>query len=110
MARFDEFAGAVKSGAKVIGKDLFREFQAQAVDDAREFLKRTEVELRQWTAQLARQELTPAEFEDLVRGQKDLAELHALTQKGIALAKLERFRRQLIDLVIGSAFRVFGGR
>lgn len=107
LSRFDDFGRAVKDGAKVLGRDLVREFQAQAVADARDFLDRTRDDLRVWTAQLARRALTRAEFSDLVKGRRDLAELHALTRKGVELARLERFRTRLIRLVIDSAFRVF---
>jgi hypothetical protein len=51
--------------------------------------------------------MSKREFQDLVKGEKDLAKLHALTEAGIATARLERFRSGLITLVIDSAFGRF---
>jgi hypothetical protein len=107
MARFDKFLRLVKDGARELGKDLFKDFDKEALADARAFLKQSEDDLRQWTRQLSRKEMTKKEFNVLVKGQKDLAELAALTKAGIGLAKLERFRTKLIDLVVDSAFSVF---
>lgn len=107
LSRFDDFGRAVKDGAEVIARDLFGELRAQAVADARDFLSRTRGDLRAWTALLARRELTRAEFGDLVKGQRELARLHALTRQGVELARLERFRVRFINLVIRSAFREF---
>jgi ABC-type ATPase with predicted acetyltransferase domain len=63
--------------------------------------------LRRWTRELRDNELTKAEFADLVKGQKDLAQLAALTQAGLALAALQRFRDGLMKLVIDTAFKTF---
>jgi len=42
-------------------------------------------------------------FTDLVQGKKALAEIHALTQAGIAAIKLEKFRTELVKLVVDTA-------
>jgi hypothetical protein len=42
-----------------------------------------------------------------VQGKKDLAELEALEQAGLSLARLEEFRNTLVGLVIDTAFTVF---
>jgi hypothetical protein len=42
-----------------------------------------------------------------VQGKKDLAELEALEQAGLALARLDRFRTDLVHLVVDTAFGVF---
>jgi len=104
---FDNFINAVVEGAKDLAKEIFDGFANQAQEDAKAFLKKTEADLERWTQLLADKKLTEQDFGDLVQAKKALAEIHALTQAGIALTKLERFRRGLIDLVIEKAFEVF---
>lgn len=106
-SKFNGFVSDVAKGGKALGKDLFKELQTQATKDTKAFLAASKVNLRKWTKQLADGDLSKAEFQDLVRGEKDLAKLHALTEAGIAATKLERFRSGLITLVIDSAFGRF---
>ena len=42
-----------------------------------------------------------------LQGKKDLAQLEALEQEGLSLARLEEFRNALVGLVIDTAFTVF---
>jgi hypothetical protein len=56
---------------------------------------------------LADGNLTREDFEFLVRGKKDLAEMEALKQIGLGKIRLNRIRDQIIDTVIGSVFKVF---
>ena len=108
MFDFDEFVRAVVEGAKRLAQDTLQQGVLEAGRDAESFLQRAEEKLRRWTALLARGELTREEFAFLVRSQADLAELFALTQLGIGLARLQDFRDKLIDLVIDKAFGLIG--
>jgi hypothetical protein len=63
--------------------------------------------LRRWTKLLAQGDLSKDDFEWLVAGKKDLAEMEALKQTGLALVRLERFQNALISLVIDTAFETF---
>ncbi len=107
MAKFDDYINAILEGAKGLARDIFDGFEDQAKEDAEAFAKKAEVDLMRWTKQLADEKLTRQDFRDLVQAKEALAEIHALTQAGIALTKLERFRRGLINLVIDKAFTVF---
>lgn len=107
MPTFDDFISDVVSGAKNFARQNLKDFVAQAEGDSRDFLTKSRAELQKWTAQLAKGQITKEMFENLVQGEKDLAEMHALTEAGVALATLQRFRDKLIDLVIDAAFNRF---
>lgn len=107
MSKFDDFVNGVVEGAKGLAKDSLKGLEKQASEDAKAFVKKTEADLQRWTHLLADKKLTKEDFQDLVKAKKALAEIHALTQAGIALTRLERFRTGLIDLVIDTAFKVF---
>jgi hypothetical protein len=106
-SKFEDFIKAVLEGAMGLANDVFIGFEDQAKDDAKAFLKKTEADLKRWTKLLAENKLTEQDFGDLVQAKKALAEIYALTQAGIALTKLERFRSGLINLVIDKAFEIF---
>lgn len=107
MSQFSDFTKAVESGAKTLAGNTLKEFLTQAQLDVKDFLNKEKENFQKWTDQLAKGELTQNEFESLVRGERDLAALLALTNAGIAAARLQRFRDGLIDLVINSAFKIF---
>jgi hypothetical protein len=107
MSKFEDFGKAVGDGVANIAKGDLKDFLKEAKDDTNQFLATTKEDLKTWTKQLADGDLSKDEFEFLVRGKDDLAEMHALTQAGIAAAQVQKFRDALIDLVIDTAFRVF---
>ena len=107
MSTFDEFIKEVIAGAKDIATKEVKGFVSQVQLDAQEFLKKTENDLKDWTQKLAKGQLSEDEFEDLVKGRKDLATFAALTAAGISLATIQRVRDKLINLVIDSAVKTF---
>jgi hypothetical protein len=107
MSAFTDFENAVLSGAKTLAQGTFQGFVTQAENDAQSFLTQARVDLEQWTSQLASGQLTKDDFADLVSGEKDLATLDALTQEGVGLIAIQRFRDGLINLVVQAAFKAF---
>jgi hypothetical protein len=107
MSQFDEFYDLVRGGVVDITKGDLKQFLQQGKADADQFLQSLQSDLKDWTKQLANGDLSKDEFDFLVRGKADLAEMHALTQAGIAAVRVQQFRDALIDLVIDSAFKVF---
>ncbi len=107
MSKFDDFLKALKDGIKELAEESWKEYQQSAVKDGSAFVEKTKEDLERWTKLLANGDLTPKDFEWLVKGKKDLAELEALKQAGLALARLDQLRNSLIDLVVGTAFKIF---
>jgi hypothetical protein len=107
MADFSDFLRALEDGTKDLAKKTLKGFTPEALRDSKEFLRKTEEDLKRWTKLLASGELTQEDFEWLVLGKKDLAELHALKEAGIAVVRIDRFRNALMDLTIDTALDVF---
>ena len=107
MADFKDFWENLKKGLEDLAKKNLSEFQKAAEKDGRAFLNKTKKDLRRWTGLLAQGGLTREDFEWLVRGKKDLAEMEALKQAGLGLAKIEKFQNALISLVVDTAFETF---
>ena len=97
---------ALKEGIVVLGREMLGEAIDQVREDSEAFLMEAREDLKEWTRQLATGELSKDEFEALLKAKKSLLEMRALTQAGISLTKIQRFRDKLIDLVIDTAFEV----
>ncbi len=107
MARFDDFLNALKDGLKQLVAGTVKDYSQAATKDGQAFLAKTRADLERWTKALAQGHLSKEDFAWLVQGKKDLAEMEALKQTGLALVRVDQFRVSLIDLVVGTAFKVF---
>ena len=95
---------SVEDQAKTLAQKLFKQYTQQAVGDVKDFLERSRDDLQRWIEELARKEIDKDEFESLVQGQSDLAEMHALKQAGLAAAQIDTFVNGLLDIVVSAAF------
>lgn len=71
------------------------------------FVDRTRGDMARWTGLLATGALTRDDFEWLVFGRRELAELEALRLAGLSLAQIDRFRAALVETIVGATFRHF---
>lgn len=71
------------------------------------FVDRTRSDMARWTGLLSTGALTRDDFEWLVFGRRELAELEALRLAGLSLAQIDRFRAALVETIVGTAFRHF---
>jgi len=108
MSNFNDFVEAIEEGVKEIAKRTLKGFKDEAVEDTKAFLEMSKDDLERWTRLLANGDLSHEDFEWLLLGRRDVAELYALKQKGLALVRLDRFRNALLDLIIDTAFDAFG--
>ena len=107
MSNFDDFVNTIEEGVKELAKKTLKGFKDEALTDAKAFLESSKNDLQRWTKLLAKGDLLQDDFECLVMGRKDVAELHVLKQSGLGLVRLDRFKNALLDLVIDTAFDVF---
>ncbi len=107
MVEFDEFLNTLKDGVLDLAKQGLKGFREEALKDGQNFLEKSKEDLRRWTKLLASGELSQEDFEFLVLSKKDVAEMHALKQAGLALVRIDRFKSGLLNLVIETAFDVF---
>lgn len=106
MSKFDDFLHEIKTGAQQIAQQEAAEFLDAATKDAQAFLNDLETDLKTWTQQLASGQLSSADFEFLVKGKSDLAQMVALKKAGLAAIRIDRIRNALIDLVIKAASKM----
>ena len=107
MTRFAAYLKALKDGLTQLVANSVQDFRQAATKDGQAYFTKARADLERWTKALARGQLSQADFEWLVQGKGDLAEMEALKQAGLAFVRVDQFRSSLIDLVIGTAFKTF---
>ncbi len=107
MVDFNDFLQTLESGIKDLALKNWKEVEDAAVADGRAFLEKTKANLERWTKLLGTGALTKDDFEWLVAGQKDLAQMQALEKAGLTQVRAERFQNSLVSLVVDTAFKTF---
>jgi hypothetical protein len=90
--------------SKALAVTLFAGFSGQALSDAQTFLQNSKDGIARATALYAAQEIDQDDFEDLILGKGDLAEMHALKQAGLASATIDTFINGVLQILVDAAF------
>lgn len=105
MADFNDFLNELKSELATVAKSAGGDIKDQLWKDGKDFATKSKNDLKLWMTQLAEGKLTRDELEYLLKAKKDLAEMEALKQKGLAQARIDKLKNALIKSVVGSALR-----
>ena len=105
MANIDigSIVRSVEDQSKALAEKLFKQYTHQAVSDVKDFLERSKDDLKRWIEGLARGDMDKDEFQSLVKGQADLAEMRALKQAGLAAVQIDTFTNGVLDIVVSAA-------
>jgi len=105
MANIDigSIVRSVEDQSKALAEKLFRQYTHQAVSDVKDFLERSKDDLKRWIEGLARGDMDKDEFQSLVKGQADVAEMRALKQAGLAAVQIDTFTNGVLDIVVSAA-------
>ena len=95
---------SVEDQSKALAEKLFKQYANRAVSDVRDFLQKSKDDLKRWVEELVRGELDKDEFESLIKGQADLAEMRALKQAGLAAVQIDTFTNGVLDIIVNAAF------
>jgi len=106
MATFDtnSFVHAVLTNASDLAAKLFEGYVGQAEADTRAFLQATRDDIARDALLYKQGQIDKDDFEDLIKGKKDLAEMHALKNTGLASAAIDTFINGVITIMINAAF------
>lgn len=100
-AQLQAWLGALERAALDKLKELRLEYAAPAARDAAAFITDSATDLARWGAMYVEGQLTKAEVESLVKGLGEGAQLHGLTQLGLAQIEFDKIKRQVLDTVAG---------
>ena len=107
MTTFQDFWKDLQKELVEFAEFSWKEYRRAAIKDGGAFLDKTKKDIERWSKMLASGDLTRDDFEWLIAGKKDLAELAALKRKGLSQVARDRFVNGLIDTVVATAFKAF---
>jgi len=96
---FGNVLNTLKTGIVNLAQTTLKDYVAQATQDGQAILNELKDNLKTWTQALADGSLSKADFGDLVLGQKDLLEMVALKQAGLAVIQVDQFKMDVINLI-----------
>jgi hypothetical protein len=89
-------------GSALVGS--LSKFKGNLEKDTKEFLENSRGDIEAWTQALASGKLSKIEYETLIQGKTDIAEMMFLKNKGIGKIEIEKFTSTLIKTILNSAF------
>jgi hypothetical protein len=105
MASFDfgKFLSAFREGMVELATKEGKEYIDEARKDGDQFATDLRADLELWGRQLASGALSQADFASLLRGRRDVAEMAALKQVGLAKVRIDRIVDGMIDVAVMAA-------
>jgi hypothetical protein len=107
MPTFNDFVSTLKNDLLDFAKENLEEYKDEILKDGTLFIEKAKSDLERWTEGLATGALSKADFEFLLKGKKDLAQMEALKQLGLSKIRITKITNSIIDVVVGSAFKTF---
>lgn len=95
---FPQVIDKLKDEAISLASATFKLYKNEAKADAVRLIEDLKENLENWAIQLAKGELSKSDFEFLVMGQKELIEMNALKQAGIALKNTDVLKNSILNL------------
>lgn len=102
MPDTNQIVKSIEEQSKLLAQKLVYQFTQQAAADTRDFLDQSRADIERWAGELAREEIDEDDLASLMRGEKDLAEMRALKQAGLAQVTLDTFTNGVIDIAISA--------
>ena len=107
MPTFNDFVSTLKNDLLDFAKENYEEYKDELLKDGTLFIEKAKSDLERWTEGLASGALSKADFEFLLKGKKDLAQMEALKQLGLSKIRITKITNGIIDVVVGSAVKTF---
>lgn len=101
---FAELFDNVKEQVVTLASLSLVKYEKEAKKDALLFLIEIKEKLARWTFLLADHQLTTEDFEWLINSQKQLLEMNALSQAGLAAIRVDQFKNSVLNLVVDTVF------
>lgn len=102
MADTDAILESIEAQSKALAEKLFAQFSQQAIADTQDFLATSREDIERWTGELARGEIDEDDLESLIRAERDVAEMRALKQAGLAQVNIDTFTKGVLDIAVNA--------
>lgn len=96
---FDKLFDTLKEEITNLALKTFKEYKNEAKKDASDIMDKLKDNLKDWTQQVAKGEMSKKDLEFLLLGQKEVIEMNALKQVGLSMIKIDQFQHSLLKLI-----------
>ena len=103
---FPDILKQLKDALIGLAENTLKNYIDEAKSDAQTILDSMKDKLQNWAQLLANGKLTTEDFEWLVYSQKDLVEMTALKEAGLAEIRIDQFKGSVLNLIIDTVFNV----
>jgi hypothetical protein len=107
MSSINQFLNGVGEGVAQLAGEYVKGAKQRGIDDMLAYVNARKADVERWGGMVERGELSPADFRDLLEGMRDEGEIRLLRVAGVELARLQRLRDALVDLVVNQALGAF---
>jgi len=97
---FQNLVETLKTEVTNLALSTVNNYKSEATADALNMLNMMKENLSTWTMELADGKMSTKDFEFLVLGQKELIEMNALKQAGLAMIQVDEFKNSILNLII----------
>ena len=97
---FQNVVETLKTEVTNLALSTVNNYKSEATADALNMLNMMKENLSTWTMELADGKMSTKDFEFLVLGQKELIEMNALKQAGLAMIQVDEFKNSILNLII----------
>ncbi|WP_443947445.1 hypothetical protein ACJVDH_10075 [Pedobacter sp. AW1-32] len=104
----DELLKSIGTAISTLAKETFGGTIKKLAEENKAFLQEIKPNLVKYTTQLIAGDISELEFKDLIFGEKDLLEMRALTNAGVALIAIDQFKNGVIDIISKSLLGAIG--
>jgi len=105
MTNLENFWKDIQKGVVELAEQNLKDYKDSAINDGLAFIVKGKEKISLWVQQLADGEINQNDFEFLFNSQKDLMEMQALTKLGLAKARMDQFKSDLVNLVISKGLK-----
>ena len=100
MPNNNDLIEEIKSKTAALADSMISNYATRAKKEVDDFLDSTKSLVESWSVQLAKGELTIAQFEDLVAGLGDIAKLKILKNAVLAQQRIGQFIGAVLNIII----------
>jgi hypothetical protein len=107
MNLFLKFWEVLLTAILTFAKSECNDLKEELVKDSIKILEKAKEDIKRWIPLYIKGKLTSDELMWLIKGQKDIAELMLLKQKGVTKAQLNNFFNNLIEIISNTISKMF---
>jgi hypothetical protein len=96
---FDAILKSIEGQTKALAQKELKGFTQQALSDVQSFAQKSKADLERWTQEVLQGKMSKDEYESLVKGELDVAEMEALKQAGLAQVRIDSFTNGFLEIL-----------